>query len=198
MIQITRPDDKVALFIDGANLYSSARGISLDIDYKKLYDLFDNSSRLIRAFYYTALLDDQEYSPIRPLIDWLDFNGYHLVTKPAKTFTDSMGRQRIKGNMDIELAIDMLQMADHMDHAVLFSGDGDFRPLVEAVQHKGVRITVISTMKSTPPMVSEDLRRQADRFVELETLMPMIARQPNQNRLTLDNRPARPAIRDER
>ena len=138
--------------------------------------LFSTKGRLIRAFYYTALVEDQEYSPIRPLVDWLDYNGYSMVTKPTKEFTDVMGRRRIKGNMDIELAIDMLEMAQFIDHAVLFSGDGDFRRLVEAVQRRGVRVSVVSTIRSSPPMVSDDLRRQADNFIELQDLAPNIAR----------------------
>jgi uncharacterized LabA/DUF88 family protein len=170
------PEERIAIFIDGANLYSAARSLGFDIDYKRLLELFRSKGRLIRAFYYTALLDDQEYSPIRPLVDWLDYNGYTMVTKPTKEFTDSVGRRRIKGNMDIELAIDMLETAQHIDHAVLFSGDGDFRRLVEAVQRRGVRVSVISTLRSAPPMASDDLRRQADSFVELQELAPIIMR----------------------
>ncbi|HEV2301830.1 MAG TPA: NYN domain-containing protein [Stellaceae bacterium] len=170
------PEERIALFIDGANLYSAARGLAFDIDYKRLLELFSGKGRLIRAFYYTALVEDQEYSPIRPLVDWLDYNGYTMVTKPAKEFTDSLGRRRIKANMDIELAIDMLEMAQHVDHAILFSGDGDFRRLVEAVQRKGVRVSVVSTLRSSPPMVSDDLRRQADHFIELQELAPSIMR----------------------
>jgi len=175
-IDLMRSDERVALFIDGSNLYSASRGLGFDIDYKKLLQLFNKQSRLIRAFYYTALMEEQEYSPIRPLVDWLDYNGYTMVTKPTKEFTDAMGRRRIKGNMDIELAIDMLEMAQHIDHAFLFSGDGDFRRLVEAVQRKGVRVTVVSTIRSSPPMAADDLRRQADVFIELNSLAPQIAR----------------------
>ena len=170
------PQERIALFIDGSNLYSAARALGFDIDYKSLLNLFSAEGQLIRAYYYTALIEDQEYSPIRPLIDWLDYNGYTLITKATKEFTDSMGRRKIKGNMDIELAIDMLEVSDHLDHAVLFSGDGDFRRLVEAVQRKGVRVTVVSTFRSSPPMVADELRRQADTFVELQDLMPKIAR----------------------
>ena len=169
-------EERLALFIDGANLYSAARGLGFDIDYKRLLELFREKGRMIRAFYYTALVEDQEYSPIRPLVDWLDYNGYTMVTKPTKEFTDALGRRRIKGNMDIELAIDMLEMAQYIDHAVLFSGDGDFRRLVEAVQRKGVRVSVVSTIRSSPPMVSDDLRRQADSFIELQDLLPHIMR----------------------
>ncbi|MCI0430672.1 MAG: NYN domain-containing protein [Rhodospirillales bacterium] len=171
------PQERLALFIDGANLYAAARALGFDIDYKRLLDLFATKGRLVRAFYYTALIEDQEYSPIRPLVDWLDYNGYTMVTKPTKEFTDASGRRKIKGDMDIELAIDLMEMAEHLDHAILFSGDGDFRRLVEAVQRKGVRVTVVSTIRTQPPMVADELRRQADHFVELQELAPSIARQ---------------------
>ena len=150
------PQERLGLFIDGANLYSAARTLGFEIDYRRLLTLFSGKGRLIRAFYYTALIEDQEYSPIRPLIDWLDYNGYTMVTKPIKEFTDAYGRRKIKGNMDIELAIDMLEMADKLDHIVLFSGDGDFRRLVEAVQRKGIRVSVVSTIRNQPPMVADE------------------------------------------
>ena len=174
------PDERIALFIDGANLYNAARLLGFDIDYKRLLELFQKQGQLVRAFYYTALLDDQEYSPIRPLVDWLDYNGYTMVTKPTKEFTDAQGRRKIKGNMDIELAIDVMEMAPHLDHVVLFSGDGDFRRLIEAIQRKGLRASVISTIRSQPPMVADELRRQADRFVELKDLADLISRDPQQ------------------
>lgn len=172
----TYMEERMALFIDGANLYAAARGLNINIDYKRMLDYFSKRGRLIRALYYTALIEDQEYSPIRPLVDWLDYNGFTLVTKPAREFTDSLGRRKVKGNMDIELAVDAMEMAEHLEHIVLFSGDGDFRRLVEALQRRGVRVTVVSTMKSQPPMVSDDLRRQADFFMELLDLAPSIAR----------------------
>ncbi len=176
------PSERVALFIDGANLHAAARSLGFDIDYKRLLKHFQEQCHLIRAFYYTALVEDQEYSPLRPLVDWLDYNGFTMVTKPTKEYTDSMGRRKIKGNMDIELAIDVLEMATRLDHVVLFSGDGDFRRLVEAVQRKGVRVSVVSTIRSAPPMVADELRRQADNFIELEDLSPLIARQHNGQR----------------
>ena len=176
------PQERIGLFIDGSNLYAAARALNFDIDYKRLLDVFKNHGRLVRAFYYTALLDDQEYSPIRPLVDWLDYNGYTMVTKPTKEFTDATGRRKIKGNMDIELAIDVMEMAPHLDHIILFSGDGDFRRLVEAVQRKGVRVTVVSTTRSQPPMVADELRRECDNFLELYDLAPQIARAWQTNR----------------
>jgi len=168
--------ERTALFIDGANLYATARALGFDIDYKRLLELFANESRLVRAFYYTALVEDQEYSPIRPLVDWLDYNGYTMVTKPTKEFTDSAGRRKMKGNMDIELAIDMLEMSNALDHVVLFSGDGDFRRLIEAVQRKAVRTTVISTIRTSPPMIADELRRAADTFIDIDTLREEIER----------------------
>ncbi|MGQ0527440.1 MAG: LabA-like NYN domain-containing protein [Alphaproteobacteria bacterium] len=168
--------EKLAIFIDGANLYAAARALEFDIDYRLLLDWAAMRGRIVRAFYYTAVADDQEYSPLRPLVDWLDYNGYKMVTKPAREFTDLQGRKRTKGNMDIELAIDMMEIAPHVDHIMLFSGDGDFRRLIEAVQRQGVRVTVVSTIKSATPMVADDLRRQADHFLDLDILAPEIMR----------------------
>ena len=176
-------DERLALFIDGSNLYAAARALGFDIDYKLLRSEFVRRGKLVRAFYYTALLDEQEYSPIRPLVDWLDYNGFTMVTKPAKEFTDSMGRRKIKGNMDIELAVQAMEMADKIDHMVLFSGDGDFRPLVEGVQRKGVRVSVVSTIRSQPPMIADDLRRQCDTFIDLEDLRDVIGRPPREPRV---------------
>jgi len=170
------PQERVALFIDGSNLYAAARALGFEIDYKRLLELFATKGQLIRAFYYTALIDDQDYSPIRPLVDWLDYNGYSMVTKPAKEFTDSQGRRRVKGDMNIELTVDMMEIAEKLDHIVLLSGNGDYRRLVESVQRKGVRVSVVSTVRSQPPMIADDLRRQADVFVELRDLQNDIAR----------------------
>lgn len=176
------PDEKTALFIDGANLYAASRAVGFDVDYRRLLDFFFARGRLVRAYYYSALLDTEEYSPLKPLTDWLAYNGYTLVTKPAKEFTDSTGRRRVKGNMDIELAIDMLEMAAHLDHVVLFSGDSDFRRLVEATQRRGVRVTVVSTIKSAPPMIADELRRQADQFVDLADIAHEFTRRQTEPR----------------
>ena len=172
-------NERTALFIDGANLYATAKALQFDIDYKRLLMLFRQKGHLVRALYYTALVEDQEYSSIRPLVDWLDYNGYTMVTKPTKEFTDSMGRRKIKGNMDIELAVDAMRLSEHLDHIVLFSGDGDFRPLVAALQQKGKRVSVVSTLQTQPPMVADDLRRQADQFIDLADLEQMICRDPS-------------------
>ncbi|MFI4996204.1 MAG: NYN domain-containing protein [Hyphomicrobiales bacterium] len=170
--------EKLALFIDGANLYATAKTLGFDIDYRRLLAEYKSQGTLLRAFYFTALIEDQEYSSIRPLVDWLDYNGYHVVTKPTKEFVDATGRRKIKGNMDIELAIAALDIAEHIDHMVLFSGDGDFRSLVESMQRRGVRVTVVSTTSTQPPMVADELRRQADEFIDLAHMQKLIGRDP--------------------
>src|SRR5436853_93360 len=180
--------EKIALFIDGANLYATAKALGFDIDYKRLLREFHTRGYLLRAFYYTAIIEDQEYSSIRPLIDWLDYNGYTVVTKATKEFIDASGRRKVKGNMDIELAVDAMELAEHIDQMVLFSGDGDFRPLVEAVQRRGVRVTVISTISSQPPMIADDLRRQADVFIDLVELRSKLAREPSERLVTREPR----------
>ena len=183
---------RTAIFIDGANLYATTKALGFDIDYKRLLKEFQVRDNLIRAFYYTAMIEDQEYSSIRPLIDWLDYNGYHVVTKPVKEFSDASGRRKVRGNMDIELAIDALELAPHIDHMYLFSGDGDFRTLVRAIQRKGVRVSVVSTIQTQPAMIADDLRRQADEFIDLTQLIGRIGRDGGERRP-----PAEPAQRRE-
>lgn len=183
-------NERMALFIDGANLYATSKTLGFDIDYKRLLTHFRSKGHLIRALYYTALAEEQEYSSIRPLIDWLDYNGYTMVTKPVKEYTDSSGRRKIKGNMDIELAVDAMELSQHLDHIVLFSGDGDFRPLVEALQQRGRRVSVVSTLQTQPPMVADELRRQADQFIDLMDLEKDISRDPSARM------PRPPAYRD--
>ncbi|GAN81792.1 LabA-like NYN domain-containing protein [Acidocella aminolytica] len=174
--------ERTCLFIDGANLYAATRSLGFDIDYRKLLDFFSTQTNLLRAYYYSALLETEEYSPLKPLTDWLAYNGYSLVTKPAKEFTDALGRRRVKGNMDIELAIDMLELAPNLDHAILFSGDSDFRRLVEAMQRKGVRVSVVSSIRTSPPMIADELRRQTDQFIELADIAEHFSRRHQDTR----------------
>jgi uncharacterized LabA/DUF88 family protein len=172
--------NRTALFIDGANLYSTAKALGFDIDYKRLLKEFQGRGTLVRAFYYTAVIEDQEFSAVRPLLDWLAYNGFTVVTKPTKEFVDAHGHRKVKGNMDIELAVNAMELVNHVDHVVLFSGDGDFRSLVEAVQRRGVRVTVVSTISSQPPMIADELRRQADVFTDLVELQSKLGRDPSQ------------------
>ena len=170
------PDERLAIFVDGANFHSTIKSLDFDIDYKRMLELFKGKGRLISARYYTALLEHEDYSPIRPLIDWLNYNGYQVITKPAKSYIDREGRNRIKGNMDIELALDMVELADHVDHILLCSGDGDFRAAVEFCQRKGTRVSVISSMKTKPSMLGDELRRQANDVIELSDMEKLIGR----------------------
>ena len=171
-------NERLAIFIDGANLYATAKALGFDIDYKRVLRSFRTKGRLVRALYYTALAEDQEYSSIRPLVDWLDYNGYTMVTKPTKSFTDALGNRKVKGNMDIELTVDAGRLAEHLDHVVFFTGDGDFRALVADVQSHGRRVSVVSTLQTQPPMVADELRRQADHFIDLADLDEPICRDP--------------------
>jgi uncharacterized LabA/DUF88 family protein len=177
-----RLNERTALFIDGANLYSASRNLGFDVDYRNLLEYFRRQTYVVRAYYYAAILETEEYSPLKPLTDWLAYNGYTLVTKPAKEFTDATGRRRVKGNMDIELAIDMLELAPKLDHIVLFSGDSDFRRLIEAVQRRGVRVSVVSSIRTNPPMIADELRRQADEFLELAEIAPEFTRRQSEAR----------------
>src|ERR1700712_929215 len=182
-----RPNERVALFIDGPNLYHSSKALGFEVDYGALLKFVNKQVNLVRAYYYTSIIEHEEYSPIKPLTDWLSYNGLTTVIKPAKEYVDAAGRTRIKGNMDIELAIDLLELAPKIDHALLFSGDADLRRLVEAVQRKGVRVSVISSLRSTPVLIADELRRQADHFVDLVDIESEITRK------SVDSR-VRPAI----
>lgn len=171
------PNERAVVFIDGANIYATSKAIGIDIDYRALLEAFQKRSRFLRAYYYTAYVEDQEFSSIRPLIDWLDYNGYTVITKPAKEFTDASGRRKVKGNMDIEITVDAIDLAEHYDHIFLFSGDGDFAALVESLQRRGKVVTVVSTLKTPTPMISDDLRRQADYFIDVADLAKLYGRQ---------------------
>jgi uncharacterized LabA/DUF88 family protein len=176
------PTERIVLFIDGPNLHATAKALGFDIDYKKLLAHFSSRARLIRAIYYTTVLEQDEFVSIRPLVDWLEYNGYTLVTKPAKEFVDSLGRRRLKGSMDVELAVDAMRLSPSIDHAILFTGDGDFRSLVAALQRQGNRVSVASTLQAQSPMIADELRRQADIFIDLADLESVISRGPTARR----------------
>ena len=186
------PNERTALFIDGANLYSASRNLGFDVDYRNLLEFFRKKAHVIRAYYYSAVLETDEYSPLKPLTDWLAYNGYTLVTKPAKEFTDATGRRRVKGSVDIEMAVDVLDLTPSLDHVVIFSGDGDLRRLVESVQRRGVRVTVISTIRTQPAMIADELRRQADAFIDLADLAEHITRNQVEPRQRAASASARP------
>lgn len=180
------PGNRIGLFIDGPNLHVTAKTLGLEIDYRRLLSEFQGRGRLLRASYYTAMIEDSEYSSARPLTDWLAYNGYNLVTKTIKEYIDAEGRRKVKGNMHVKIAVDAMDLARHIDQMVLFSGDADFRYLVAAVQRCGVRVTVISTIASHPPMIADELRRQSDEFIDLITISPLISRDPKERLVSTD------------
>ena len=171
--------NRIALFIDGANFYATTRTLGLDVDYKRVLKEFESRGTLVRAFYYTMISEDQNYVSLRPLVDWLVYNGFTVVKKVAKEFVDSAGHRKVKGKLEVELAVNAMELAKHIDEMFLFSGDGDFRSLVEAVQRRGVRVTVVSSFAAQPPMIADELRRQADAFIDLDTLRTKIGRDPS-------------------
>lgn len=169
-------DDRTIVYIDGSNLYGATRLLGFDIDYSKFLNLFKENCKLVRVNYYTAIPDSSIASKLRPVLDWMSYNGYHIVSKPTKELIDERGRSRLKGNVDVDIAVGMLSACSHIEHAVLVSGDGDFRVLVEAVQARGVKVTVISTLKSSPPVIADELRRQADDYIDLNDLKEYVCK----------------------
>ncbi|MFX4299952.1 NYN domain-containing protein [Pseudosulfitobacter pseudonitzschiae] len=169
-------DDRIAVLIDGVNLHAAARALDFEIDYKSLRDHFQKAGKLVRLAYYTTVIDSKEQAPIRPLIDWLDYNGFAVKSKIAREFTDETGGRKIKGTMAIELALDAMNLAGHVDHIILFTGDGEYRYLVEKLQERSIRVSICSTHKTKPSMASDELRRQADSFIELSDLKAFIGR----------------------
>jgi uncharacterized LabA/DUF88 family protein len=167
---------KLALFIDGASLYATAKALGFDIDFKRLLSEFASRGTLVRAYYYTTIMEGNEFQAMRPLTDWLDFNGFAVKSKPAKEYDDGLGRRKIKRNIGVELSVDALEISGYVDRVLLFSGDGDFRRLVEAIQRRGPVVTVVSSIRTNPAMIASDLRRQADEFIELDTLRDCIGR----------------------
>jgi len=169
---------KMALFIDGPHLYAAAKTLGIDVDYKRLVHEFQSRGKLVRAFYYTAIIEDEDYPAIRPLLDWLDYNGYTVVVKTVKEFAEASGRRKIIGSMAVKLTVDAMELSEYIDEIVIFAGDGDLCSLVESVQRRGIRVTVVSTITSHPPMIADELRRQADVFTDLIDLQPKLARDP--------------------
>ena len=170
-------ENRIALFIDGPNFHGTVKALGLEVDYSRLLSAFSNRGKLVRAFYFSPIVEDQEYSAVRPLLDWLDYNGYAVVTKAAKEYLDVGGRRRVKGDIGIELAVAAMELSGYIDELVLLSGDGNLRPLVEAVQRRGVRVTVASTISTSPAIIADELRRQADAFIEIAELRPLIERE---------------------
>lgn len=186
-----RPQDRVAVFIDGPNLYGAARSAAFEIDFKNFNALVEGEGRLVRSYYYTPLADTEEFNAVKPLVDFLGYNGFTVVTKPLKEYVDSDGRRRIKGNMNVEMAVDALSLADSVDQMIFFSGDGELSALIEAVQRKGVRVTVVSSKSGSTPMISDELRRQADNFIDISALADKLRRDVPRPGVQVERRPLR-------
>ena len=169
--------DRIGLYIDGANLIAAARALGFDVDFKRLLYEFRGCGRLLQAVYYAVISESQPYSTVRPLLDWLDYNGYTVITKATEEFLDPGGSRRVKGNIHVDLAVHAIEFAKQIDQMVLFSGDGKLRAMVGAMQRRGVRVTVISTISSEPPMIADSLRRQADVFIDLIELKSRLGRE---------------------
>jgi uncharacterized LabA/DUF88 family protein len=170
--------ERIGLFIDGADLYSIRRLIGLDIDYLKFLDFFRARGRLVRAYYYTTVIYEPQYARLRSQFEWMSYNGFYMVTKPAQETTDDFGRRHLRNRMDVELATDMMEMAPYLDHIMLVSGAGELRPAVAAVQRRGVHVTLISALNARPPLLDPELHRQADTVEDLRSMAPAIARDP--------------------
>ena len=164
-----------AVFIDGSNLYESAKSLGFDTDYKKLLAVLNDEKDLMRAYFFTALPPKEVESPLRGAVDYMQFNGYDVITKETREYTDTVtGKVKVKGNMDMEIGVYAMRMAERVTDIVLFSGDGDFRILVEELKMKGCFVTVVSTIQGSTPMCSELLRREADQFVDLADMRDAI------------------------
>ena len=119
-----RNDDKTIVLIDGANMYAATKTLGFDIDFTAFYKGCEQSCNLLRIYYYTALVEDNDRILLKPLVDWLTYNNYTMVTKPAKVITNSDGVRKIKGNMDVEIAVDAIDIVaslqGHIGNVVLY------------------------------------------------------------------------------
>jgi uncharacterized LabA/DUF88 family protein len=174
-----RDDQRTALFIDGPNLFMAAKLLQTQIDYRSLLTHFNENSNLLRASYYSTVVETpgDQYISLTPLLDFLDYNGYTVVKKMSREYTDAQGNRKAKNHtMKVEMTIDMIELAPRLDHVVLFSGDGDLLMLVDTLKRKGVRTTIVSTVHGETPVISDDMRRIGDSFVDLHAVMDIIGK----------------------
>ena len=158
---------RIGIFIDGSNIYESARCLDFKIDYVKLLNYYKQQGEVQQAMYFTALPPKTVESALRKMADFVEFNGFTLIQKETRTTYNSVtGEKKLKGNMDVEIAVHVMEVVHNITHMVLFSGDGDFRCLVESVQRRGVHVTVVSARE----LVATEMRRQASEFIDLATL----------------------------
>jgi uncharacterized LabA/DUF88 family protein len=170
------PESRLAVFIDGPSLHYSTRALGFDVDFKRLLSWLNQQGSLLRAHYYMTILEELERQSARPLLDWLDYNGFTVKAKSVRDHDDGEGHRRYRRNLSVEIAVDSIEIARHVDAVMLFSGDGDLRRAVEAIQRRGVIATVVCTSRSQPPMLADELRRQADRVYDLQDLRDQFGR----------------------
>jgi uncharacterized LabA/DUF88 family protein len=164
--------ERLGLFIDGADFLAASRSLGFSVDFKRLLPLFRRQARLTRILFYAALTeDDRGECPMRPLLDWLQYNGYTTVTKTMRR--GFAGQALPSGAMDVELAVDAMRLGRALDHIVLFSGRVELKSLVAALQEEGKRVTIVSTL-ATGVHVADEMRRQADQYVDLAELKDQI------------------------
>jgi len=167
-------NEALAIIIDGASIHSASQSVDLQIDWHTFLTEFQNRGHLIRAIYATPIFEDEgEHNPLRPLIDWLDYNGFTTITRTARKEADDNGRFRIKnGNIHVDVTLAAIRLAKKADHIVLFSGDGSYEPLVKELKRMNVRVSVCCAKKSA----ADGLRRNADEFIDLEDIRGLVGR----------------------
>ena len=171
-------NEKVAVLIDGAYLYALSRNLDFDIDYNRLLKWIGMRGQLLRASYYTVIQEDQEYSPIRPLVDWLDYNGFKVITKTSKE-DNTLHIRKKRPDIHVELSVDAMAIAKDVDHILLCAGDSDFTHLVKVLQTQGVRTSLFGTIQTSGQITSDELRRHADYFIEMKDIISDICRDSN-------------------
>lgn len=172
-------DEPTALLIDGKNFYSTACALDITVDWKLLHQEISRQCRLMQALYFTTLPkgeDEHDHIAAKPTLDWMEYNGWTVCTKPGRAFVDHDGRRKIKGNTDVELAVAAMKLTPHVGHIVLCTGKADYVPLVAYLQETGTRVTVLSSKAVSPPMIADDLRRKADDFIDLDDMRTTICR----------------------
>lgn len=169
--------ERIGLFIDGYSLYQTVRAMDLRIDYKALRDLFASKGRLNRVQYFATVNDHDpdEFNPQRKTFDWLQYNGFDVQTIQTRSFTGSDGEIQYRGNASVLMTCYALKHAEHLDHVVILTGNADFAPLITALQERGTRVTMVSTIKNGS-LCSDQLRRSADDFIDLEDLRQQISK----------------------
>lgn len=166
--QVLENRGRVAIFVDGSNLFYAALQLNIEIDYTKLLARLTGGSRLLRSFFYTGV--DRTNEKQQGFLLWMRRNGYRVIAKDLVQLPDGSK----KANLDVEIAVDMMALVGSYDTAVLVSGDGDLAYAVDAVSYRGVRVEVVSLRS----MTSDSLINVSDRYIDLENVKEEIQKTP--------------------